>query len=758
MYKRRILALIIICCCFISSFAATSVMAETTTQEYISENEMAVRLSQLGMITGNEKGDYMLQAKLKRSEAVQFIVNLTGKNKYVKDNKDTYSSTSFSDVKKTDWFSPSVGYCEQNGYITVNDTATFRPKDYVSEKEFLGMVLKGLGYTTSDFSWSTVFQKAYEIGLVSDSVYQTKTEDDNKQFDRGSVVSVMYTALGLKTKSDNMTLLQKMVNAGEISYETAISSKIMKDEVVSKIIEIKPLNEQKLKVVFNEKIGIINPESIQINDATNGNILTISSISQTDTELIIKTSKQVAARNYSIEINKFVDFDGNTIPKVTGTFSGFRIVEVVSDLFKISKIEQKAEDEVNVYFTHPVNDNAVNPNYYQIFENETPFVSASASDTTVKLLPNNKGVTIKLNGRKFAADQEYSVKISPEMISAYGVNFVAQTELDTFIAKDKDVQSTGFAVEMITGLSKSTIQVDFTMDVDPQIAQQIYMYSITDSSNKQIAVTSAQMVSSAGKSVILSISGTLDLAKTYNMMVNYMPDVTGQYTINKKSYPFDGYIAGGIEFQIYSVTPVDAGSIAVTFSKPLSAKAILDTSNFTLVDNNNSSYKVSPTKIIVSSEDSSTIRLFFPNDKKLQQNRTYTLKISSKVTDYTGYSLPGQNDYIFDSYGIPDISITAEKAVIIGSDTLKVVFNREMAMDTPNILTGNYSIEYFDNGILVKKVPIAITYIDSKIIVLKFDKLPESVDCTFKYKDIKDIGGEIYSDSQSNSIKVTVAK
>lgn len=755
MYKRKILTLIIICCCFLSGFAMTPVIAATTSQENIPENEMAVRLSKLGMITGNEKGDYMLQSKLKRSEAVQFIVNLTGKNKYVKDNKDTYSLTSFNDVKKTDWFAPSVGYCEQNGYITVNDTSTFRPKDYVSEKEFLGMVLKGLGYTTSDFSWSTVFQKAYEIGLVSDSEYQTKTEDDNKQFDRGSVVSVMYTALGLKTKSDNMTLLQKMVNAGEISYETAISSKIMEDEVVSKIIEIKPLNEQKLKVVFNEKIGIINPESIQINDATNGNTLSISSISQTDTELIIKTSKQVAARNYSIEINKFVDFDGNTIPKVTGTFTGFRIVEVVSDLFKISKIEQKDEDEVNVYFTHPVNDNAVNSNYYQLFENESPFVSASIADTSIKLLPNNKGVTIGLKGRKFTADQEYSIKVSPEMISAYGVNFVAQTEFDTFIARD--VQSTGFAVEMITGLSKSTIQVDFTMDVDPQIAQQIYMYSITDSSNKQIAVTSAQLVSSVGKSVILSISGTLDSAKTYNMMVNYMPDVTGQYTINKKSYPFDGYIAGGIEFQVYSVTPVDAGSIAVTFSKPLSTKAISDTSNFTLLDNNNSAYKVSPTKIIVSSEDSSTIRLFFPNDKKLQQNRMYTLKISSKVTDYTGYSLPGQNDYIFDSYGVPDISITAEKAVIIGSDTLKVVFNREMAMDTPNILTGNYSIEYYDNGTLAKKVPIAITYIDSKIIVLKFDKLPEGVDCTFNYKEIKDIGGEIYSDSQSNTIKVTVA-
>lgn len=755
MYKSRILALFIICCCLVSFFAVPAIKAEAAVVENITDIEAAFRLSKLGMITGNAKGDYMLQSKLKRSEAAQFIVNLIGKKEYVNDNKDNFSSTIFKDVKKTDWFAASVGYCQQAGIVTVNDK--FNPSDSVTEKQFLAMVIQALGYRTpDDFSWANVYQKAYEIGLVSDSSYQVKTED-NKEFKRGNVVQLMYTALGLRPKAEDMSLIQKMVHEDLITYETAVSSKILRDEVVSKIVEIKPLNEQRIKIKFNEKIGKINTESIQINDNSNGNELTISSVTQTDTELIIKTSKQVAARKYTIDIKKFIDFEGNTLQNISGQFSGFTVVEVVSDLFKISKIEQKNLNEVNVYFTHPVNENAVNPAFYEIYENNSLFISASPSDTLIKLLPNNKGVTISLKSQKFTSDQEYSISVSPELISAFGVNFVEQTELDTFIAKNLQ-QSTGFSIEQVIGLSRNTIQLDFTMDIDPNMAEQIYMYSITDSNNKQIEVKAAKLITNPGKSVLITINGSLDSSKTYNLMVNLMSDASHQYTINTKSYQFVGDMSAGIEFQIYSVVPVDTSSINVSFSKPLSEKTLSDLSNFTITDTKNPTLKLNPIKAVVSTEDSSTVRLFFANDKKLLTNMTYTLRLSSKVTDYTGYSLTGQSEYAFDTYNISESIMTIERAVKISHDTIKVVFSNDMSMDTPNILTGNYSVVYYENGVQVKKVPIAITYIDNRIIVLKFDILPESTDCTFNYKQIKGIGGEIYSDTQKNSIRVTEAK
>ena len=757
MYKSRILALVIIFSCLLSLFIVPNMKAEAATVENMTEVEAALSLNKLGMITGNASGDFMLQSKLKRCEAAQFIVNLIGKNKYVKDNKDLYSSTIFKDVKKTDWFAPSVGYCQQVGIVTVNDT--FNPSSSVTEKQFLGMVIQALGYTTpNDFSWATVYQKAYEIGLVTDPSYQTKTED-NKEFRRGNVVKIMYTALELKPKSQNMTLLQKLVHEDVITYDTAVSSKILMDEVVTKIAEIKAMNEQKIKIIFNEKIGTVNLENIQINDTANGNALSVSSVSQTNNELILKTSKQTAAKKYSVEIKKLVDFEGNTISKVSGQFSGFTAVEVVSDLFKISKLEQKSANEVNVYFTHPVNENAVNSSYYEVYQNDTLFASANTTDTLIKLLPNNKGITISLRNKSFVVDSEYSIKVYPEVISAYGVNFIAQSELDTFIAKDiKQVSNNiGFDIEQVTAFTRNMIKVDFTMDVNPKIAEQIYMYSLTDQNNKPIEVKSASVVSNPGNSVILTLNGSLDTSKSYNLMVNLMSDASNQYTINTKSYSFTGDVSGGITFQVYSIVPVDTTSMYVSFSKPISEKSIGDLSNFTIVDPKNPSTKLNPNKVVLSAEDLCDVILFFPDDKKLRTDTTYSLRLTSKVTDITGYSL-SQTDYSFDTYNISDSKMSIEKAVKISQDTIKVVFSREISTDKPNIDTGNYSVEFNENGVQVKKVPYAITYIDSKVIVLKFDRLPDSTDSTFIYKQIKDIGGVIYSDSQNNTIKVTVAK
>jgi hypothetical protein len=732
-------------------------MAETAAQEYISENDMASRLSLLGMITGNEKGDFMLQSKLKRSEATQFLVNLIGKNKYVKDNKDTYSTTNFNDVKKTDWFAPVVGYCERTGIIAGMEPGKFDPKGYVTEKQFLAMTLKALGYTTDDFSWSTVFQKAYEVGLVSDSSYQTKTVD-NSDFKRGNVVRVMYTALGLKPKSENMSLIQKMVNEDQITYETASASKIFKDEVVSKILEVKPLNEQKIKVTFNERIGVVVPANIQINDSGNGNALKINSIEQKDSELIIKTSNQKASAKYIIEIKKLVDSEGNTISKVIAEFNGFAVVETKSDLFKISKIEQKSQSEVNVYFTHPVNDNAANPSYYEVYEEASVFASSNPTDISVKVLPDNKGVAIGLRNKKFSADKEYSISVSTDVVSAYGVKFDAQTELNTFIAKDIQQAATGFAVEQIAGLTRNTIQVDFTMNIDPDMAEQNPLYYVTDSNGKYIEIKGAKMVSKPGKSVLITLNTSLDSSKTYNLMVNLMGDATGQYTIKTKGYSFTGEVSGGAEFQIYAVVPADTSAINVAFSKPVSDKALADLSNFTIQNTKNPAYKVNPIKAVVSPEDSCTVILFLPNDKKLQSDVEYTLKLTSKITDFTGRSLTGQSDYTFDTYNISEASMSVEKAVKISQDTIKIVFSREIAMDKPNMDPGNYSVDYYENGTPVKKVPIAFTSIDSKVLVLKFDSLPDGIDFTFSCKQIKDVGGEIYSDPQKNTVKVTIAK
>ena len=730
------------------------VQADTPAQQTLSINEMAAGLKSIGLITGDAKGDLMLQSQLKRSQASQFIVNLLGKNQYVKDNKDSYTATSFSDIKAKDWFAASVGFCQQLGIANGYSDGTFKPNGTLSEKEFLSMLIKALGYTGSDeYTWSTVYQKAYELKLVVDSEYQTKTED-NKNFKRADVVKLMYTALNLKPKSEELTLIQKMVDSELITYEKAIASKILRDTTVANISGIKGLNEQKLKVLFNEKISTVKPENIKIYEAANkNNVLTAEITSQTDSELIIKTSKQTPKTKYVMEISKLQDAEKNTIPLATANFTGYVATDVESDLFMIKKVEQKDLDELNVYFTHPINENALNPAFYEVLENESVFASAGAADITVKLLANNEGINITLKGKQFKLEQEYSVRVSSSLISAYGVYALAQKELPSFIAKDKSTQGDEFVVGQVSAISGKTIQVEFSMEPDSERAKDIYQFKLTDSNNNQIQITNSQK---SAKSVILTLSKTLDTTKTYTLLIYGMDDSSGQYTIKNQSTSFSGYWVQAEAFEVSSVTPIDTTSIVVTFSKQVDEKSATDVSNYILLDSKNNSNSQKPIKVLYSDKSPCEVKLFFGNDKKMQTDREYTLKVLSKLKDYTGIYLTAQKDTSFDASNLQTIDMQPVSAVLISQDTIKVIFPKEISLE--NVSTNTYSVEYYDNGTLLKKIPIGIVSIENSTIVLKFDQLVDGVDYTFRYKEIKDFAGNVYSDQTLSFVKVTKGK
>jgi len=170
--KKLISVVLVIAVCF--SLVTLSVYGTT---DY---NEMALVLNRLNILQGSN-GNFQLDKQLERAQATAFIIRMIGKEDYVKQNADQFSSTSFSDVPVNSWFAPYVGYGTQNNIIASSLNGKFEPYEYISEKAFLKMALCALGYEYgTDFNWSNVYQKAYEIGLVVDESYAVKTNDNNE--------------------------------------------------------------------------------------------------------------------------------------------------------------------------------------------------------------------------------------------------------------------------------------------------------------------------------------------------------------------------------------------------------------------------------------------------------------------------------------------------------------------------------------------------------------------------------------------------
>jgi hypothetical protein len=70
-----------------------------------------------------------------------------------------------------------------------------------------------------------------------------------------------------------------------------------------------------------------------------------------------------------------------------------------------------------------------------------------------------------------------------------------------------------------------------------------------------------------------------------------------------------------------------------------------------------------------------------------------------------------------------------------------VTFNVEIAFDPTNISTTNYTLEYAEGDQVIRMVPLSVTYIDAKTLVLRFDELDPSLMYTLRCLSVTDYSG-----------------
>ncbi len=751
MNKRKVLAGILaitfLLTSFLSVFAADNNILTKPTIE-----EKTKVLNSLGIISGDGKGNYNLSSQLLRAEAATIIVNLMSMDTHIKENINKYKTTSYKDVKSTDWFVYNVSYCEQNNIMSGIGNSKFGPTLFISEKAVLTMLMRVLGYNDSygDFEWNTVYKKAYEIGLVDDPIYETLS-DDNTHYLRSDVIGVIYKALTLNIKNENYSLLQKLVNNGLKDHKTAYDTGLLKDSVFAQIDQMTTLSETRISVMFNENISGLSTSSIEIYEKDKRSIrLKAELMLQQDKKITIKTEKQQPNKEYVVEVFGGVDNEGNKSRVISGSFKGYKPTEIVSDFFKISSIQSVGRSEIKVYFTHPINENSEIASYYSITENGNPFIQGTSSNLNVNLLEyQNNGISITLKDKVFNPENEYKLSVSGKLISTYGTNlYDGLGDEIIFIPNDKVDQS--LDVETITSTSNNTVQLNFNREINPILAQQVFNYYITDWNNNPIQIKKATLTDSIngmGKSVTLTLGSTLEKLKNYNLMINTLNDITKQYKIEEKSYTFNGNYPEYVEFKVSNISVVDSGTIIINFNKGIDVTSATDISSYTIQEMGSTYRSFQPDNVYFSKDNPQQVKLYFKSDKALKGGVQYGLRIYPSFRDYTGTNINKLIDYNFVPNNIVKAIPMIAKSVIISKDSVKIsFFNKDISLNAPNSSAQNYFLEYTVNGENIKKVPIAVTYIDTSNIILKFDLLDYTQTYTIKCKTIKDYAGETWAE------------
>ena len=181
------------------------------------QNQEAIEvLKEVGIMVGDDKGNFNPEAKVTRNEMAVVMSNLMAYN--VK----TYANTSpFTDVPE--WAEPYVAACYTNGITSGYDKVTYGGSDSVTTAQAALMVMKALGY----FQYQSDFGADWQLSTVAQGnkidLFDDVDSGVKEAMTRNDVAQLVLNALEAGTVEAEKN--GQDINVGDISITSGVTYK-----------------------------------------------------------------------------------------------------------------------------------------------------------------------------------------------------------------------------------------------------------------------------------------------------------------------------------------------------------------------------------------------------------------------------------------------------------------------------------------------------------------------------------------------------
>ena len=736
--RKSIVALLLVLVLVVGMIPAYGVAGNTQSRADV--------LNQLKLISGTGAG-YNLEGELTRAEAATFIVKFVGEENDVIKNASQYKLTGFSDVESTAWYAPFVGYVKQEGIVTGFPDGTFKPNDKISEKAFLSMILKSLGYSSSDYTWDTVQQKAYDVGLVTDISYAVKNED-NPNYLRGSVVDVMYNGITKTIKGSNKTPVDDLVTKGIVTQAVAESLGVVAiDEVKTAIEPVKALSPTSIKIKLNEENVSITKNDVSIKEKKSDTLLIIENVTITDDVVTISTASQKEDVEYTVTVDLVTDSSGFTVVGLSDTFSGYTIPEIVSNYFKISKVQAVNKHQVNVYFTHPIDIDAELPVYYSLFKGENEVVDGSFKTIIAKQMGGvDNAVTLRFKDYTLDAGDTYTLKVKGDVESKYSANLnEGDGESFNFTGVGSDPEQ--LKVVDIDAINSKMIRIVFNNDIDKDTAEKLTNYKLVDNTsgityNQAFNVYFTGTGAKENKQIDIKVL-TMDKKHEYELTIDGVKDAMEFTVIDDAEFLFYGYDELQADLEIQHVSAVHEGLIQIYFDQSLSTDAA---GASVIVDGSTVNTKYfNPNKPFI-------LYVYLSDSNKLK-NQDYKVRILGGLKTANNVEQVGTLEYTFSGTTEDVHPISIKDAVFIAEDMVKIDFNQPISKSLNNS-TSKFKLDYEESDGDDKTInSSSVTFVDEFTAIVKFNMPDSGQDYQIRCTSLFDFSGQRQTSSTESSIK-----
>lgn len=221
--KKRILILLL--AFSLVSAMSFAVSAVHTGIEETDEGEKIQVVQLLEIMNGDQYGNLNLDNTVTRAEFVKMIINASPH----KDSAVSSGVSVFPDVTSGHWAAPYISAAVKNGYVNGYLDGTFRPENEVKLEEAVTVVLKMLGYTTSDFQGTypdAQLAKYSEIDLDT-SMLALK----GQPLTRRECMKLIYNLLCTKTKNGTFYCQSALGYAVDADSETIDLDLLLEDKM-----------------------------------------------------------------------------------------------------------------------------------------------------------------------------------------------------------------------------------------------------------------------------------------------------------------------------------------------------------------------------------------------------------------------------------------------------------------------------------------------------------------------------------------------
>ena len=181
------------------------------TPQFIDE---AYALKELGLVRGAARGMELYRGNT-RAESITMLIRLLGEEKAALSGTHKHP---FTDVDT--WAQGYVGYAYRMGYTKGVSSTRYDGSSLTTAAQYLTFVLRSLGYSedAGDFKYETAVSDAVRLGVIPQNF---ASELSKVEFKRDHVMHISYLAMSARIKGGNMTLLEKLVDAGAVKADAA---------------------------------------------------------------------------------------------------------------------------------------------------------------------------------------------------------------------------------------------------------------------------------------------------------------------------------------------------------------------------------------------------------------------------------------------------------------------------------------------------------------------------------------------------------